>query len=351
VGYYDASANLFTTCDPIHWSLSPAPSSIDPDFGTVAFGGVGQWTLITASHNPEASFSFLIWKQRIFNKLEDVTDQVVTIFAGEQVSLSGLAEPALEVFTENWSIEGEPILDYITRPSFGMKVTYIADSRTFYWYKPGTYQVSYIVSLNSFPLTSVTKKVTFIVTKLPAQISVFTNPIEQYLDMFNGQVVINLSVGNLTVSPARPGFKLVATVDSNDEYEVGWFNIVEATTDLAVYSTTGIKSISRGRAYDGSDLPYLSGFEFDDSPAAIAEVFGLVSLKATKLFTVYLMFRSKKPTSIWIPIKKVPWGMAADLVKMPDGSFAIQNPIHSTAQNVQISDEDELPQWNTNFPG
>ena len=90
---------------------------------------------------------------RIFWEALDITDTSQSIVVGQQVLLTVIIHPSLEVRNQNWTIEpqGEYVGGFVHTPTLGgpQPVTVNGETVTFYWVRPGPHRrVTYRVTMN-----------------------------------------------------------------------------------------------------------------------------------------------------------------------------------------------------------
>jgi hypothetical protein len=279
---------------------------------------------------------------------QDVTDETVTVQAGQLVSLSRLFEPESLLFEESWSIEGERLSAYVTTPQEGKRVPSTPQALSFYWYKAGTYKVTYTATLSAFGNITVTKEATFVAEKPSATLSVATEEIS-VITFKDGIDFTGLVFGNPVTS--ANGIRIPIPPATHGKF--GWFSFVVNSATVGVVNIEGVfKTIESNTtsAYDGSSLPYSEGVDFVDSPQRPFPAAPLVSIITVNSYKTFLMFKPNGQFSIWIPIASVGWNWAATLDKNDSGQFEIHAPSHTTPATAEISDENEPPEWDHNRP-
>lgn len=357
---YDVGGHLRTNCDPISWSIDSEYGATVSE-GYVYFGSFGEWLTITASCNPYADFSLLALQGWIqyhdseSDEWQNITDDTVTIQVGEEVNLQSFVRPMSELVEDSWEIEGDRVANYITTAPEGKKED-VNGALTFYWYKAGTYKVTYVLKINSFDQKVIRKSATFEVTKPGAAIAepvtdhmrryVISEPIRRLAFTFGRNDGTDASVNGIT---------LVAQPSGESDGEFNWFNMIETLYFKVERSEGEPEEDSAQNAYDGNAFPYArtedDGLKFPDTPGVAVVEFDnnpLQSIQCSGSFTAYFIFRSSKPDSIWVPIKRASWFYNGELKRDAQGVLQIILDDHSTPATVDIEDEEELREWDHN---
>jgi hypothetical protein len=360
-GTYYASLHVQTMCPPVGWVIveSTHGAAISSE-GVVTFGSEGEWIAIKASVNPWVEFSLLALQAWIQYKdsegdWSDITDTTVTIQVGEQVNLRTFVRPMSELVEESWEIEGDRVKNYITEAAEG-KIEEVGDSLTFYWYKAGEYKVTYVLKINSFDGKVITKSATFKVKKPTVEITPVTDHMRFYLIP---PAVLPIPTRALTfgrndgTDASVEGILLTASPAGQYEGEFNWYNMIESSYSEIKIEGDAPDVKSHSDAYDGDSFPYAEtiegGLVFPDTPGVATPQNPIEYLKCNGNFTSYFIFRSSKPASIWVPLKRASWFYNGEGRKIGD-SYQITLDDHSTDATVEIADEEELREWDHFVP-
>ncbi len=120
-------------------------------------GGLALTAWIDSAEQPAATAFFDVIaaspKPRIFWETFDITGTTQSVVVGQQVLLTVVLHPSLEIRSQNWTIEpeGEYVGGFVHTPTLGgpQPVTVNGETVTFYWVQPGLQRrVTYRVTMN-----------------------------------------------------------------------------------------------------------------------------------------------------------------------------------------------------------
>ena len=301
---------------------------------------------------------------------QPITSSNNTFVVGEKVNLTAEITPSNSNVTYNWINPSNSIKDYTivctgpnnpntsntticNNPTSAIKTNLsTSDLNTqnlsFYWWKPGNYQVQVTADTNGISTTA-TKSFTVIApsVNVVASKSVVNLGVE-----FNEDVI---RYGN---RDSVAGVEFNASVNGtqlNGSYF--WVNIYNESKSYRLKTAQGNCSIGSTKTRDGTGVdtsyPYVNGFLFRDSPKL-----GLVSFmdRATVAdsATAWFMFKPSSPDSIEIPLRAIKWSWGGETRLNASGWYEYSNSFYETnPTNYEPKDPNTFqplafPEWNKN---
>lgn len=355
--------------------------SYDPVYGSVSLSGDGSFSYTpfqSAFASPDFSGltdRFYYYVRDAFNEVsglamvtvdlakifiqrdgQDVDNNLaqLTSWVGEEIALSvGIkGEAFVAAASYQWSIGGTPIDNYIeseeeseiidgelvvTHEGFSMVIDLSSSelespSPTFYWYKPGSMPVT--VTINTPGGQTGTDTASFTIKRPDRELFSHTTG----FDIWNNKISFGLlddTTGELT----SPG---ISFTTSSDNSAPGEYRYTQTISDITIFGKKRSDgTYNKAMNYQAGLDNQISYGDPQDSPYYIPPEF---SDYAEREFhaNLYLMYRSSRANSIWVPIHDVEWGFEWVATKDSNGVWSFSRSSFYVRSNQGNS---EFPNW------
>jgi hypothetical protein len=278
---------------------------------------------------------------RIFQNGNEITNPQ-NVIVGQHIGLSMSVEPpGATVSNRQWTVPGTRVANYVVPPGGATgtltPLTNLSnESVNFYWVDGGDgREVTISATVQGVPVNN---KATFNVKR----------PTVSNMTINTGEVQLTGAwpdgYGMWFGVPTRVGISFSANVSIPSGFtgNLQWVQIWDKRRRIV---NSGIWYSSIGIGLD-SQYPYATGNQANDSPGlAFGSDFTRV-ITNDSFFMFYMFQPTGVPgTSIWVPLKIIPWGYDGEALKS-GSSWAIINFFNPT--NVVAFDTTDFPTWTQN---
>ena len=294
----------------------------------------------------------------------------LTSWVGEQIALSvGIKGKANLVGSDiQWCVTGDAIDNYIevpeatgpnntTIPGYNLVVPMSNDefkqlSLDFYWWKNGSYTVC--VSVLTPTNQDGYEDSGFTIKRPNRQLFAAKSSDVTIRQTGQGTAKVGLGTFDAIGKPINPeGMTFVQSSASGDPSSSYRFTQTvsitsRVTTDSGGVIREGIIALDKGIEY-----PAISGtgsnLNTDDSPHTRLQSYWKTQIE-TFMATMYMMFKSDRQNSIWVPLQEVKWTVGWTVDKDANGVWSITS--QSFQGSLIVVDSDSYPKWKRIFePG